>query len=99
MLYAHKKHLVSAERLKERTELHTIDSMQIGLPGEYLLTDQKGNKQIASEEHFESMWEPVAKVESDMAEAMKRGYIEMAEINLEEANAAVHTYNDGLFKE
>lgn len=31
-------------------------------------------------------------------DAMKQGYMEMAQINLEEANAAIHTNNDGMFK-
>lgn len=31
-------------------------------------------------------------------DSVAKGYMEMAEINLEEANAAIHRNNDGMFK-
>ena len=95
MLYAHKKHLVSVIRLTEEVKLHTIDSFQFGHPGEYLITDQFGNKTIITEKTFKVFWEPVEKV--NLKEDLKRGYIEMGDINSEEAEAGKHTYTEGWF--
>ena len=95
MLYAHKKHLVSVVRLNEEITLQTIDSFMYGHPGEYLITDQFGNKTIITERTFKVFFEPVEKV--DVKEDLMRGYIEMGHINSEEAEAGRHTYTEGLF--
>lgn len=95
MLYAHKRHLVSVEKLTEKVTLYTMDSFELGHPGEYLITDQFGNKTIITARMLKMMWEPVEKV--DMEEEMKKGYEAVKDIYLEEAEAGKHTYTEGLF--
>ncbi|MGM9988468.1 MAG: hypothetical protein ACI35O_14765, partial [Bacillaceae bacterium] len=64
-------------------------------PGEYLITDQIGNKTIITETMYKHLFVPVEKV--DIKEDLMRGYLEMGEINSEEAEAGRHTYTEGLF--
>lgn len=68
--------------------------MIIGLPGEYLLKDQLGEYTVLTKDYFEELYQPVKKVIDK--EKMARGYMEMAEINLEEANAGMYTYGEGF---
>ena len=95
MLYAHKKHLVSVVRLNEEITLQTIDSFMYGHPGEYLITDQFGNKTIITERTFKVFFEPVEKV--DVKEDLIKGYEAVKDIYLEEANAGKYTYTEGWF--
>ena len=95
MLYAHKKHLVSVVMLMEEVKLITFGGPQFGNPGDYLVTDQVGNKSIVPANEFKAEWEAVKKI--DLKEYMKQGYEDMGDINLEEAEAGKHTYTEGLF--
>lgn len=93
-LYAHKKFLVDAVKLTEKVIKYNENGAVIGLPGEYLLKDQLGEYTVLTKDYFEELYQPVKKVIDK--EQMARGYMEMAEINLEEANAGVHTYGEGF---
>ena len=93
-LYAHKKFLVDAVQLTEKVIKNGESGEIIGLPGEYLLKDQLGEYTVLTKEYFEEQYQPVKKVID--IEQMARGYMEMAEINLEEANAGIYTYGEGF---
>lgn len=93
-LYAHKKFLVDAVQLTEKVTKYNANGKVIGLPGEYLLKDQLGEYTVLTKDYFEEYYQPVKKFIDK--EQMARGYMEMAEINLEEANAGVYTYGEGF---
>ena len=95
MLYAHKKYLVSVVMLMEEVKLYTFGGLQFGYPGDYLVTDQNGNKNIIPADEFKSEWEAVKKI--DLKEYMEQGYKEMHDMSKEEAEAGNYTYFEGLF--
>src|SRR5690554_5475282 len=93
ILYAHRKFLVNVNRAEEDGVL-TSQFVDVDVKkGELFITDQSGNVETMSDEFFEKNYVPVLRVDEL---AMAKGYMEMGDINLEEANASVHTYNDGL---
>lgn len=111
ILYAHKGFTATINKMDEDFKLETISGTRYGFAGEYVATDLNGNQFIVSQEELEKYYVPVQKASQQqtkqlspfeeqhrklMYENMAKGYQEMGDINLEEANASVHTYNDGL---
>lgn len=94
MLYAHKRYTVSVVELQEDVILETFGGSQFGSKGDYLATDQCGNKFIIEREIYFRDYVEVEKPKIDKL-ALARGYIEMGAINLEEAEAGKYTYNEG----
>ena len=95
-MYAHKAFVVKAVVLKEDTILHTCEKPRYGIAGDYLVTDQYGKQRIVHKSEFEKEYIEVEK-KSETIDLMKIGYLEMANTNLEEANAGRHTYTEGWF--
>ncbi len=94
ILYADKRFLVSINRAEEDGILHTQYGVSVPVKrGEIVVHHQSGNDVVLTEDQFNKYYIPVRK---QIYERMAKGYQEMGEINLEEANASVHTYNDGL---
>lgn len=94
-MLANKRFLITEVRKADKNE--TLVTFAGDIPvqkGEYILKDARGEEFPATEKYIKDNY---VKIKVDV-EKMKLGYEEMAEINLEEANAAIHTYNDGLFK-
>lgn len=96
MVYAHKSYVVNTVVLKEDIILYTCEQPQYGKVGDYLVTDQHGEKRIIHKLEFERDYIEVEK-KSERIDLMKIGYLEMANTNLEEANAGNHTYTEGWF--
>ena len=93
ILYADKRFLIHVNRAeKDGTLISQFAEIPIK-QGELFATDQYGNSFLLPENRFDDRYVPVIKIDKA---AMARGYQEMSKINLEEANASVHTYNDGL---
>lgn len=93
ILYAHKKFLIHVNRAeKDGVLVSQVADIPIK-KGELFGTDQLGNVEPLTDEYFERNFVPVVKIDKG---SMAEGYIAMGRINLEEANASVHTYNDGL---
>lgn len=97
MHYAQKQFIVTAKVAKEDGWLTTENGEFEVKKGELILTDYQGNSFTTTEFFFKEDYVPVklTKAEIDI-EAMAKGYEEMGEINLEEANAAKNTYEDGM---
>lgn len=59
----------------------------------YIVEKEDGYTFQIPKDIFKKYYKPVKKIDK---EQMAKAYQEMAEINLEEANASIHTYNDGM---
>lgn len=97
MYYAHKQFLVTARMVEEDEWLSTDNGEFLVKKGNIILTDYNGNSFPTTPEFFKIDYVPVKLVNKKInVEEMAKGYQEMSEINLEEANAAKDTYNDGM---
>ncbi|MGM7720681.1 hypothetical protein [Metabacillus sp. Hm71] len=93
-IYANRKFVVEAVEVKTKGVAVGQFADVYYEPGEILMKDLNGQPFVVTKGHFEQNYIPV-EVEDKYAD-MAKGYMEMGDINLEEANAGVHTYNDGL---
>ena len=59
----------------------------------YIAKKEDGYTIVISREILKKYYRPVKKIDRD---EMAKAYQEMGLINLEEANASVHTYEDGM---
>lgn len=97
MYYAQKQFLVTAKRVEKDGWLTTEIGEVPVKKGEIILTDHNGNSFTTKDEFFKEDYVSVKLTEKEIdIEAMAKGYQDMGEINLEEANAAKNTYNDGM---
>lgn len=93
ILYAHRKYVVTINRAEEDGKLLTQFSEYPIRKNELYAVDSFGCAFPIEEENFKKNYVPVKVIDKDK---MARGYELMAEINLEESNAGVHTYEDGM---
>lgn len=92
MHFAHKKYLVRFEEMQEDGVLHNQFGSISFLKGDKVAVNYYGNRFVVSKGQDEKYYVPV-KIDK---EVMSKGYEEMGDINIEEAEAGVHTLSDGL---
>ncbi|MEY8695883.1 antitoxin endoai [Bacillus safensis] len=93
-LYVNERHLVSLEEVKTDTPIHNPDGTAfLAVAGEMLATNQFGEQYTVPKKYIAKYTE-VEKVKStSFYEEMAKGYEEMGQINLEEANAGHNATN------
>ena len=92
MLVSRRFTIVNVEEAKEDTEIYTFYGLDIAKKGELVVRYADGHKESHTKQYLAENYVHVDKLK------MALGYEAMGEINLEEANAGVHTYQDGMFK-
>lgn len=97
-VYVNKKFVFRAREVKEKCKAVSQYGEMSMFPGEICLTDLYGNEMPETKELFDEHYIPLNVDEEKLSlyEKMARGYQEMGDINLEEAEAGKHTYSDGL---
>lgn len=83
-------------QVDEDFSVQKVNNTEWGFSGDWIGTGLDGDQVIIPQEDIDDYVE-VSFPKIDKL-AMAKGYEEMAEINLEEAEASVHTYNDGEIK-
>ena len=94
MYYAHKKFYGHVTKVEGRGVLETVNGSIPVFPGEMIFTNRYGQQEVITEHSLKKDYEAV---EPMTIEEIAKGYIEMGEINLEEANEGVHTYLEGMW--
>lgn len=64
MLYSHNNYLVSVKHVEEDGEILTPAGYVQTFIGDYILTDQYGNKTVTNEKWFNDNYSPVEKVQT-----------------------------------
>ncbi|MFT0803324.1 antitoxin endoai [Bacillus swezeyi] len=86
-LYVKKDHLVSIEKAKSNTIIHTQGVSVPVRRGEYIATNPYGEQYVVPKSYRNKYIEVDQSKDASLYESMAKGYQEMAAINLEEANA------------
>ncbi|WP_144626262.1 antitoxin endoai [Bacillus altitudinis] len=93
-LYVNERHLVSLEEIKKNTLIHNPDGTSfLAVAGDMLATNQFGEQYTVPKKYI-AKYPEVEKVKSaSLYEEMAKGYEDMGQINLEEANVGHNATN------
>lgn len=93
MPFCNKRYILkSVLQMDEDFTIETMWGTDFGFAGDYICTRLDNSQMIISQKEYEEDY-----VNVTLYESMAKGYEEMGKINLEEAEAGKHTYNDGWF--
>ncbi|PLR99495.1 hypothetical protein [Bacillus sp. T33-2] len=96
MQYAHRKFLVTVNRVKEKGVLETYSGSIPVFPGDMILTDLDGNTFVERETRFNEYYVPVEQIEAKPKkkvnlDEMMKGYAEMGQL-VKESNEKDENY-------
>lgn len=94
MNFAHNKFLGHVTKVCENGVLETANGSIPVVKGELIFTNGYGQQEIITNDYFQKHYVPVKKMTE---EEIEKAYVEMADTYLEEANAGIHTYLDGMW--
>ena len=98
MYYAHKKFYGHVTKVEGRGVLETVNGSIPVFPGEMIFTNRYGQQEVITEQSLKADFETVEPW-GKSEEEIKNIYAELSDTYLEEANAGIHTNNDGMFNE
>ncbi|WP_342498204.1 antitoxin endoai [Bacillus sp. FSL M8-0350] len=92
--YVHSRHLVDLEVVETASTIHNPDGTSYTVePGDVLSVNEFGEKNLVPENHLPYYFEVEKLADTNFYDRMAKGYEDMGQINLEEANVGHNATN------